>query len=76
MPKDPWPGSGFSWANLKFKVRKDNRITQQGTYKSDGTVSPFFGLDWYLGEAENLIINVEGSFVNDEEVSLSVAYRF
>jgi len=75
-PFKPYVGAKLSFVNMKFKVRKDNRITQQGTYKADGMMSPFFGLDWYVGEAENLIINVEGSFVNDEEVTLGVAYRF
>ncbi len=75
-PLKPYVGAKLSFVNMKFKIRKDNRITQQGTYKADGMVSPYLGLDWYVGEAENLVINVEGSFVNNEEVSLGVAYRF
>ena len=72
----PYVGVKLSLVNVKFKVRKDSRITQQGTYKGDGIVSPFFGLDLYLGDAESLIVNAEGSFVGGEEASLSLAYRF
>ena len=75
-PVTPYAGIKFSFVDLGFKVRKDNRITQQGTYKGDGIVSPFLGLDWCVGAAENLVVNVEGSFLNGEEVDLSVAYRF
>ena len=75
-PLKPYVGVKLSFLNFKFKVRKDNRITQQGTYKADGAMSPFFGFDFYAGQTESLIINVEGSFVNGEEVSVGVAYRF
>ena len=75
-PLTPYVGAKFSFVDLAFKIRKDNRITQQGTYKQDNIVSPFIGLDWYVGAAESLIVNVEGSFVNGAEADLSVAYRF
>ena len=75
-PVTPYAGIKFSFVDLAFKVRKDNRITQQGTYKQDNIVSPFVGLDWYVGAAENLIVNVESSFLGGAEVDLSVAYRF
>ena len=72
----PYVGVKYSLASMKFKVRESGSLLQQGTYKSDVRVGPFLGTDVYFGQAEDVIVNVETSYLDGTEVHLAIQYIF
>ena len=72
----PYLGVKYSLASMKFKIRQDGKLLQQGTYKSDVRVGPFLGTDVYFGQAEDVIVNVETSYLDGAEIHVAVQYTF
>lgn len=72
----PYLGLKYNTVNFQFKVRENNELLQQGTYKENQPIGLFMGTDVYFGRYEDVIVNVEGSYLNGTEVSVAVAYTF
>jgi len=72
----PYLGVKYSMVNFTFKVRDQGTLIQQGKYKEDGPVGLFFGTDCYLGEEEDVVVNVESAYLDGAEVTVSVAHTF
>ena len=72
----PYVGVKASLVNALFHVRKNGEVLKQGRYKLDVPVGPFLGTDVYFGEHEDVVINVETSYVSGAEVGMSMSYTF
>lgn len=72
----PYLGLKYSIVDVDAKYRENGRPLKQVAYEAETTVGPFFGTDVYFGDQEDVIINVETSYVNGTEVGISVQYLF
>lgn len=72
----PYVGVKASFVNALFHVRKNGEVIKQGRYKLDAPVGPFLGTDVYFGEHEDVVINVETSYVSGPELGMSMSYTF
>jgi len=71
----PYAGVKVSWFAFDYTVRQSG-TQRNGTYKPDGLVSPFIGMDLTVGERKDTVINIEGSFVTGTEITAAVMKRF
>jgi len=71
----PYVGAKISLIDMHFKVRENGNLIKQGRYNDEG-IGPVVGTDIYFGEAEDVILNVETSYVNGADVSVAVSYTF
>jgi opacity protein-like surface antigen len=72
----PYGGAKFSTVNFKYKVREDGTTIRQDTYKEDGSLGPFLGVDLSLGQDRDVVVNLESAYVGGPEVTLAVSYTF
>jgi len=72
----PYLGVKYSVVDFQYKIRENGQLLQQGHYKEDGPVGVFFGTDAYFGEEEDVLINVESTYLNGAEVDVAIAYTF
>jgi len=72
------PYLGVKWSAIRFfyRVRQNGQLLQQGVYSEDGSFGPFFGTDVYFGDLEDVILNVETSYVGGPEFDTSIQYLF
>lgn len=75
-PLKPYVGVKYATVDFTFRVREEGRLLRQGTYEEEGPVGFFFGSDWYLGQYEDIVINVEASSLNGTEVGIAISYTF
>ena len=71
----PYLGVKASMTDFSFKVKEDGKLIQQGTYQENGA-GPFFGTDVYFGRYEDVVLNIETSYLNGAEVDMSLSYSF
>lgn len=72
----PYVGVKYSMVDMRFRVRENGSLLTQGTYDEDAPVGFFLGTDYYVGEQEDVIVNVETSYLDGAEVAVSIAYTF
>jgi hypothetical protein len=72
----PYLGVKYSLMNLKTKIRNGGQLFQQRTYKTDARVGAFFGTDLYFGPSEDVILNVETSYLGGPELDMAIKYLF
>ncbi len=71
----PYLGLKYSLTNFKTKIRDNDNLTQR-TYKNDVPVGVFFGTDVYFGPSEDVILNVETSYLGGPELDMAIKYLF
>ncbi len=72
----PYLGVKLSLVDLDFILRNNGQTIRQASARSDSTVGPFFGMDVYFGQFEDVVLNVEVASVDGAEVDLSMQYSF
>jgi hypothetical protein len=72
----PYVGVKVALVDFDFTLRKGGTITQQDTYQEDGVVGAFIGSDVSFGQSENVVLNVETSYLDGAELSLAITYTF
>ena len=72
----PYAGVSYSIIDAFYRVRENGQLLKQGTYHQDQPVDLFLGMDYAFGSSEDVMINVEGSFLNGGEVNVAVQYLF
>lgn len=73
----PYLGLKVSLVSMDYRIREGGQTTHLGSYKGDATVGPFFGSDMYLGDSEDLVMNIETSYINGGgEVTMAIGYSF
>lgn len=71
----PYLGVKYSLTNFKAKIRDGGNLIQR-TYKNDVPVGAFFGTDLYFGPSEDVILNVETSYLSGPELDIAIKYLF
>ena len=71
----PYLGVKYSLTNFKTKIRDSGNLIQR-TYKNDVPVGVFFGTDVYVGRSEDVILNVETSYLGGPELDIAIKYLF
>ena len=71
----PYLGVKYSLTSFKTKIRDGSTLFQR-TYKNDAPVGVFFGTDLSFGPAEDVILNVETSYLSGPELDVTVKYLF
>ena len=72
----PYAGVKCSLGGLKYKIREGGQIVRQGRYQEAGHIGGLIGTDLVFGEDEQLVLNIEGAYLNGPEVDLAVGYTF
>ena len=72
----PYVGAKCTLLQLKYKIRSDGTLIQQGRYKEDGPIGVLFGTDYVFGQQEDVVLNVETSYVNGTELAATLHYTF
>jgi len=72
----PYVGLKYSLTDMKFKVRQNGNLLQQGIYKPQHRVGMFVGTDVYLGEFEDWVLNVETNYLDGAEFDVALQYTF
>lgn len=72
----PYGGILFSSINFKFDKRKNNVTLRKGTYDEDKFFGVVFGTDIRFEKHDNIVLNVEGSYVDGSEFTLSLIRFF
>lgn len=72
----PYAGIQYSIVDFTYRVRENGNLLRQDKYEEESPVGFFFGTDWYFGRSEDVILNVESSYVDGAEVNVSIAYTF
>ncbi|MBI5614247.1 hypothetical protein HY947_04950 [Candidatus Gottesmanbacteria bacterium] len=70
----PYAGVKYSDIKTKAKATVSGTLYETEERGSKNTVGPFVGLSFLPNE--NISLNVEGRFVDEEAVSVSLAYKF
>lgn len=71
----PYLGVKYSLMSFKTKIRDGSTLIQR-TYKNDVPVGAFFGTDLYFGPSEDVILNVETSYLGGPELDMAIKYLF
>ena len=72
----PYAGVKYSLANLIFRVREGGQLLALGKHHSDQSAGFYVGSDLSMGQYEDVVINVEGGYVDGLEAAVSVAHSF
>lgn len=72
----PYAGVQYSLVDFTYRVRENGTLLRQDKYEEDSPVGCFFGTDWYFGRSEDVILNIETSYLDGAEVNVSIAYTF
>jgi hypothetical protein len=72
----PYIGIKYAVVNALYRVRQDGKPLKDGRYKEKTRVGLFVGTDCYLGESEDVILNIESAYQDGPEVTVSLAYTF
>ncbi len=72
----PYLGIKYAIVNAFYRVRQDGNLLKDGRYKEKDRLGIFLGTDYYLGDSEDVILNIESAFQNGPEVTVSLAYTF
>lgn len=72
----PYLGLKYDMVNAFYRVRQNDQLLKQGRYKEKTRFGFFFGTDCYLGESEDVILNIESAYQDGPEVTVSLAYTF
>ena len=72
----PYMGIKYAMVNALYRVRQDGKLLKDGRYKEKDRLGFFLGADYYLGESEDVILNIETAFQNGPDVTVSLAYTF
>ena len=71
----PYAGIKLSALSVCYQLRTD-KVTTHGRYQPKGIVGPLLGIDWSLGEEQDTVLNLEGSYIGGAEVDLAFTKRF
>lgn len=72
----PYLGVRYALVNAAYRVRQNGILWKQGRYKEDTPVGVFLGTDYYLGESEDVVLNVETAYQDGFEALASLGYTF
>jgi hypothetical protein len=72
----PYLGLKYSVIDFDAKIREHGNLFVQRTYTDEDRVGLLFGTDCYFGASEDVIINVESSYLNGPELDLAIKYLF
>jgi hypothetical protein len=72
----PYVGVQYSLLDFEYIVRQNGNFLTQGSYQGKGRVGALLGTDVYFGQFEDVIVNVETSYLNGPEVNVAVMYTF
>ena len=69
-------GVKYNLLHMTYKVRDQGTLVRQDAYEQDHPLGLFVGTDYALGSSEDVILNVETSFLDGPEVDVAIAYTF
>ena len=69
-------GAKFSIVDFAYKVRENGVLLRHDKYEEDHPLGWFVGTDVYLGQHEDVILNVETGYVDGADFAVSLAYLF
>ena len=72
----PYVGVEYSIVDFTYRVREHGNLLRQGTYEEEGRKGVFVGTDYHFGRFEDVVLNVETSYLDGAEVNVAVAYTF
>ena len=72
----PYAGVQYSIVDFTYRVREQGALLRQGTYEEEGHTGFFFGTDYTFGRSEDVILNIETSYLDGAEVNVALAYTF
>ena len=72
----PYVGAKYSIVNMLFRVWDNGSLLKQGRYREDNPVGIFVGTDYYFGQYEDVILNIEGSYLDGPEIAMALSYSF
>lgn len=72
----PYLGAKLSLVKFAYKVRENGSLIAHGDYLQDSPVGAFVGTDVYLGPQEDVVLNLESSYLDGAELAISIAYTF
>jgi len=72
----PYVGVQYSFVDFTYRVRENGALIRQDRYEEDNPLGLFFGTDWRFGQSEDVILNIETSYLDGAEVNVAIAYTF
>ncbi len=72
----PYVGIKYSSVDSLFRVHQGGVLRKQVEHQSENPLGFFVGTDVYLGQYEDVVINVESGYVDGAEVTVAVAHYF
>lgn len=72
----PYAGLKLSFIDFDYTLRSDQEVVAAGTYAPDGVVGTFIGADFTMGPSENVVMNIEASYLDGAAVDLALTYTF
>jgi len=72
----PYVGIKYSSVDSLFRIHQEGVLRKQVEHHSENPLGFFVGTDVYLGQYEDVVINVESGYVDGAEVAVAVAHYF
>ena len=72
----PYAGVKFAMVDFVYKVRESGTLLRQDKYEQETPVGLYAGTDVRFGEQQDVILNVEGDYLDGLEVTVALAYTF
>lgn len=72
----PYGGLKLTLLDVSYRVRQNNTLLKQGEYNEDQPLGIFVGADYYFGQYEDVVLNIEGSSFNGNEMNVALSYLF
>ena len=72
----PYVGAKLSIVDFSYKVREEGVLLRHDKYEEDSPLGLFVGTDVYLGQHEDVILNVETGYVDGADIAVSIGYLF
>ena len=72
----PYIGVKYSLTDVLYRVRQNGKLLKQGHYHEQTRVGLFLGTDYYFGDSEDVILNLESAYQDGPEFLVSLAYTF
>ena len=72
----PYAGVKVSRSEMAFLIRQGGALLKRAEHKPDASLGFYVGADVYLGQYEDVVVNVESGYVDGAEVTVAVAHSF
>ncbi len=71
-----YAGVKYDLTRFVYRVREDGMLLRQDAYHQNTPVGFFVGTDVMLGRSEDVVLNIESSYLDGPEVDVGIAYTF